>query len=165
MDVSDLGEFGLIERIRAALPAAPSDRLIVGIGDDAAVWRAGSGCTIATTDTMVAGIHFLPGAVQWRDVGWKALATNISDIAAMGGVPAFALVTLGFESAPKRTVSSLPAATSCLRPCSRSPSPSSATLMWTPPAHHCSSAEMQRRQVMLSRLRVRWVARQPVSAR
>lgn len=94
MNVSDLGEFDLIERLRAALPAAVPDRLVVGIGDDAAVWRSGGGCTIATTDTMVAGVHFLPGAVEWRDVGWKALATNISDVAAMGGTPAFALVTL-----------------------------------------------------------------------
>ncbi len=94
MNVSDLGEFGLIERLRAALLQAPYDRLIVGIGDDAAVWRSGGGCTVATTDTMVAGVHFLPRAVAWRDVGWKALTTNISDIAAMGGTPAFALVTL-----------------------------------------------------------------------
>jgi thiamine-monophosphate kinase len=94
MDVSDLGEFGLIERLRAALPAVPSDRLIAGIGDDAAVWRSGAGYTIATTDTLVAGVHFLPGAVAWRDVGWKALAVNVSDVAAMGGTPAFALVTL-----------------------------------------------------------------------
>jgi thiamine-monophosphate kinase len=94
MDVSDLGEFGLIERLRAALRVSPSNRLIAGIGDDAAVWRSGGSYTIATTDTMVAGVHFLPGAVGWRDVGWKALAVNISDIAAMGGTPTFALVTL-----------------------------------------------------------------------
>ena len=98
MDVSDLGEFGLIERLRRALPPAAPDRLIVGIGDDAAVWRSGDGYTVATTDTMVAGVHFLPGAVAWRDVGWKALATNISDIAAMGATPAFALVTLCLPS-------------------------------------------------------------------
>jgi thiamine-monophosphate kinase len=94
VDVSELGEFGLIERLRAALPPASDARLLVGIGDDAAAWRSDGGCTLATTDTMVAGIHFLPGRVAWSDVGWKALAVNISDIAAMGGTPAFALVTL-----------------------------------------------------------------------
>jgi thiamine-monophosphate kinase len=94
MDASELGEFGLIERLRAALPPAADARLLVGIGDDAAAWRSGGGCALATTDTMVAGVHFLPGRVAWRDVGWKALAVNISDIAAMGGTPAFALVTL-----------------------------------------------------------------------
>ncbi|MDP9237292.1 MAG: thiamine-phosphate kinase [Chloroflexota bacterium] len=94
MDVSDLGEFGLIERLRAAIPASSDERLVLGIGDDAAAWRSADGYTLATTDTMVAGVHFLPGRVRWRDVGWKALAVNISDIATMGGVPSFALVTL-----------------------------------------------------------------------
>ncbi len=97
-DLGDLGEFGLIERLRRALPAAAPERLVLGIGDDAAVWRAGGDYTVATTDTMVAGVHFVPGAVAWRDVGWKALATNISDIAAMGATPAFALVTLCLPS-------------------------------------------------------------------
>jgi thiamine-monophosphate kinase len=92
--VADLGEFGLIARLTQRLGAARDDALLVGPGDDAAVWRVGDACAIATTDTMVAGVHFPPGRVAWRDVGWKALATNVSDIAAMGGAPRFALVTL-----------------------------------------------------------------------
>ena len=93
MDTRDLGEFGLIERLRAAIGAG-GERLVLGPGDDAAVWRSDGGYTIATTDTLVAGVHFLPGRVSWDDVGWKALAVNVSDIAAMGGTPSFALVTL-----------------------------------------------------------------------
>lgn len=98
MKVSELGEFGLIDRLAEALAAHPSptaaDRLAVGIGDDAAVWRANESAIIATTDTLVAGVHFLPDRAPWRDVGWKALAVNISDVAAMGGTPEFALITL-----------------------------------------------------------------------
>ena len=94
MDVRDLGEFGLIERLRRALGDAADERLVAGIGDDAAAWRAGGGYAVATTDTLVAGVHFLAGEVAWRDVGWKALAVNISDVAAMGATPSFALVTL-----------------------------------------------------------------------
>jgi thiamine-monophosphate kinase len=100
--VSELGEFGLIARLADALAsrdvAESSGRLVVGIGDDAAVWRADGVALIATTDTLVAGVHFLPGRTPWRDVGWKALVVNVSDVAAMGGTPELALVTLALET-------------------------------------------------------------------
>jgi thiamine-monophosphate kinase len=99
--VSDLGEFGLIDRLAELLAArdgvAISERLFVGIGDDAAVWLADDRALIATTDTLVEGVHFLPERTPWRDLGWKALAVNVSDVAAMGGRSEFALVTLGLS--------------------------------------------------------------------
>lgn len=115
MKLGELGEFGLIERIRGLLGRPDDARLVAGMGDDAAVWRADGGFTVATTDTMVAGVHFLPGKVSWRDVGWKAMASNVSDVAAMGGRPAFALVTLCLP--PETAVESIDELYEGLRSC------------------------------------------------
>ncbi len=98
MKVSELGEFGVIERLAELLAAhgtaAQDDRLYAGIGDDAAVWLQEGSALVATTDTLVEGVHFVLESTGWRDLGWKALAVNVSDIAAMGGRPEMALVTL-----------------------------------------------------------------------
>ena len=103
MRISDLGEFGLIELVRQwtqsdqSATDAAAYRLTVANGDDAAAvtFPAGPVTELYTTDTMVDGIHFTAATTPWRDLGWKALASNISDVAAMGGDPASALVTLG----------------------------------------------------------------------
>ncbi|MDP9365929.1 MAG: AIR synthase related protein, partial [Chloroflexota bacterium] len=98
--VRDVGEFGLIERLRAALPpgAAAGPGIELGIGDDAAVWRPMPGeQVVVTTDSLVEGIHFRLDWTDWASLGHKALAVNLSDLAAMGAVPRLAVVTLGLR--------------------------------------------------------------------
>jgi thiamine-monophosphate kinase len=96
--VRDIGEFGLIKALREALPSgARGGRGIeLGIGDDAAAWRPSEGeSELVTTDSLVEGVHFRLEWTDWLSLGYKALAVNISDIAAMGGVPRLALISLG----------------------------------------------------------------------
>lgn len=98
MRIDQLGEFGLIDRIQHALPV-PGDDVLVGIGDDVAVLSADSACVwLATCDVQLEGAHFLRDAIAPRDLGRKALAINLSDIAATGGTPRFALVSLGLSN-------------------------------------------------------------------
>ena len=91
-------EFRLIDRIRE-LTAQPRDDVRIGIGDDAAVLAPPSGKELAVAiDTLVEGVHFPPGTAP-ADIGWKALAVNLSDLAAMGASPAWALLALTLPSA------------------------------------------------------------------
>src|SRR5512132_3021385 len=101
------GEFALIERFVRAVPARGRG-VAVGPGDDAAVLRLAAGEElVATVDAVVEGIHF-DRKSSWADVGWKALAVNLSDLAAMGARPLFALVALGLPAgAPGATARGL----------------------------------------------------------
>ncbi len=94
MKISELGEFGLIDVLAGIAPSGgPQHRVLIGIGDDAAAWQCDETTVLATTDAMVEGVHFTTGT-PWWELGWKALAVNLSDIAAMGGVPRYALLNL-----------------------------------------------------------------------
>ncbi|MBN1919339.1 MAG: thiamine-monophosphate kinase [Verrucomicrobia bacterium] len=92
--VSDLGEFGLIARLREQVTT--SARVVEGIGDDAAVLEGpGEGrLLLFACDTIAEGVHFMPDAAP-EQIGHKALACNLSDIAAMGGMPRAITVSLG----------------------------------------------------------------------
>jgi thiamine-monophosphate kinase len=100
MNVSELGEFGLIELLADIVSKTknPKDAswqsLLIGIGDDAAVWQVDSAVQLATTDSLVQDTHFDLNIVTWEELGWKAIAVNLSDIAAMGGAPKYALISL-----------------------------------------------------------------------
>jgi thiamine-monophosphate kinase len=94
MKVSELGEFRLIDLLTKMVKSLPDNQLIIGIGDDAAVWYGNDSIQLATVDSFVQDVHFSLDIASWEDLGWKAMASNLSDIAAMGGVPRFALVSL-----------------------------------------------------------------------
>lgn len=92
--VAEIGEHALIERIRLRFPPAPRF-VIVGIGDDAAVVEPDRNrLEVLTTDCQVEGVHFDQTFVSAGDIGHKALAVNLSDLAAMGAAPRVALVSL-----------------------------------------------------------------------
>lgn len=93
MRLDEIGEFGLIERIKGRKAAHDQD-VIIGIGDDCAILRRGLVLEVLTTDCLVKGTHYQDEWLTMKDVGWKALAVNVSDIAAVGGTPKHALVTL-----------------------------------------------------------------------
>ncbi len=102
--VSDIGEFGLIARLDAALPdeVRRSTALELGIGDDAAIWQPSPGASVViTTDSLVEDIHFRLDWTDWESLGHKALAVNVSDLAAMGAVPKVAVVTLGLRGSER----------------------------------------------------------------
>jgi thiamine-monophosphate kinase len=96
MKLNRLGEFGLIERVRRALPTIRDVGL--GIGDDAAWVRAKTGSFLITADLLLEDVHFDLSWTSLSDLGYKTLAVNLSDIAAMGGVPAYLTLSLGIPN-------------------------------------------------------------------
>lgn len=93
-----MAEFDLIDRIRSRCDIARND-VRLGIGDDAAILAPPPGHELAVcTDTLVAGVHF-PLDTPAEAIGWKALAVNLSDLAAMGATPAWALLALTLPQA------------------------------------------------------------------
>lgn len=100
MNLKDIGEFGFIKRI---IPGSLNDtrNIIRAIGDDAAVFTVGNGeYIVLTTDLLVERVHFIKESMTGYQLGYKSLAVNLSDIAAMGAVPQHAFVSIGI---PKET--------------------------------------------------------------
>lgn len=107
MQVNEISEFDLIEKLSHVIQCSQAKilgkkdkfgfKLKISIGDDAAVWEAPKGNRVLTTDTMVEKVHFELPQIGWRNLGWKALAVNLSDVAAMACKPLYSVVTLGLR--------------------------------------------------------------------
>ncbi|HZP64667.1 MAG TPA: thiamine-phosphate kinase [Rudaea sp.] len=98
-----MAEFTLIDAIGERCAVARDD-VRLGIGDDAALLAVPAGQALAvSTDTLVAGVHF-PQSTKAYDVGWKSLAVNLSDLAAMGATPAWATLALTLPTAERTWV-------------------------------------------------------------
>lgn len=89
--IREIGERALLRHLRSRIPSGTG--VLIGVGDDAAAVETG-GVTLVTTDCLVEGVHFLREWAPARLIGRKALTVNLSDIAAMAGVPRYATVSL-----------------------------------------------------------------------
>ncbi len=97
MKISDTGEFPFIERISSAFKdLVPKN--VIGIGDDCAVFYYGDTAEIITADMLVENSHFYADAISPFELGYKALAVNLSDISAMGGVPEAVFLSAGIPA-------------------------------------------------------------------
>jgi thiamine-monophosphate kinase len=91
MKLSRTGELALLEKIRKRL-SKRTKAVLTGIGDDAAVLKPDTRSLAASTDMMLEGVHFDLRLITPRQLGFKLISVNVSDIYAMGGEPAFALL-------------------------------------------------------------------------
>ena len=94
MTLNDIGEFGFIKKISRGCLIRP-ENIIKSIGDDAAAFQvAPDRVSLITTDLLVERIHFIRNSITGSDLGYKSLAVNLSDIAAMGGIAREAFVSI-----------------------------------------------------------------------
>jgi thiamine-monophosphate kinase len=90
----ELSEDELVAAL-AKLLSGDAPGVIVGVGDDAAVVEPGAGSTVVTTDMLLEGVHFELGTISPTDLGAKSIVVNVSDVAAMGGSPRYAVAAVG----------------------------------------------------------------------
>ena len=95
--IGEIGEFGLIDKIKSMFPAA-KDGTVVGMGDDAAVLKGNEDEWLWSTDMLNEGVHFDLSYTPLPHLGYKAVSVNVSDIAAMNGIPTQIIVSLGISS-------------------------------------------------------------------
>lgn len=105
MKLRDLGEFGLIDLIQRNTPRRRGVRL--GIGDDAAWVSTAGDSLLFTSDLLIEGVHFNREWIPMQDLGHKSLTASLSDIAAMGGRPAFFLLSLALPDVDTRQAAAL----------------------------------------------------------
>lgn len=96
MEISQLGEFGLIDRLTKDLPAVNAST-IKGVGDDCAVLRNRDTDILVTTDLLLEGVHFDLTYVPLKHLGYKSAVVNFSDVYAMNGTPRQITVSLGIS--------------------------------------------------------------------
>lgn len=96
-EIGDLGEFGLIDKLAEGITKFHGET-IKGIGDDAAVYDAGDEYVLLSTDMLIEGVHFDLSYMPLKHLGFKAVAVNVSDIAAMNGMPKQITVSLGLSN-------------------------------------------------------------------
>ncbi len=94
--ISEIGEFGLIDRLDSVLGEIANPSILAGIGDDAAVLRTAPGkAHVVTSDALIEGVHFDLSFMPLEHLGAKSLTVNISDVVAMNAAPAYATIMLG----------------------------------------------------------------------
>lgn len=96
-EINNLGEFGLIDRIKSGFKTRQQST-ILGINDDAAIIDTGKNYHLLSTDMLLEGVHFDLSYMPLQHLGYKAISVNVSDIAAMNGIPRQVTVSIGLSN-------------------------------------------------------------------